>query len=198
MRGISSNTMEKHHQNDRTALGFWLYLMTDLLMFAVLFAVYAVLRDNTFGAISIKQIFDPPFVLVETFILLTSSFTSGLGVLFLRQGEKRKALIFLVTTLLLGLIFIGMEVYEFAKLASEGYTPQTSAFLSAFFTLIGFHGLHIAAGSLWLGIMINQILKHGTTISNIRKTTLLGTFWHFLDIVWIFIFTIVYLFGGIL
>lgn len=190
--------MHKQESKEKVYLGFWIYMMTDLLMFAVLFATYAVLRDSTFGAISIREIFDPPFVLTETLILLASSFTIGLALLFLRQQEKRKGLILLFTTLLLGLTFLGMEFYEFGKLLSEGYGPQRSAFLSAFFTLVGFHGLHILAGSFWLMLMIVQILRLGITKGNLRKTTLLGIFWHFLDVVWIFIFTIVYLMGGVL
>jgi len=179
--------------NEKVTFGFWVYLMTDLIMFAALFATYAVLRNNTFGGITIQDIFNPPFVLTETLLLLTSSFTSGLGLLFARAGDKKKTLILFGITFLLGASFLAMEFSEFSKLISEGNSFQRSAFLSSFFTLVGTHGLHITVGLLWMGIMIIQILRRGLKKSYIRKLTLLTLFWHFLDIVWIFIFTIVYL-----
>lgn len=172
--------------------------MTDLLMFAVLFATFIVLRDSTFGAITMKEIFNPPFVLVETMILLTSSLTCGLGVLYLHRKKLNLALTLFSTTVLLGLAFLAMEVYEFRELIVEGNTPQSSAFLSSFFSLVGLHGLHISIGVIWLIIMIYQLLKKGLTHSNVRKSVMASIFWHFLDVVWIFIFTIVYLFGAIL
>lgn len=190
--------MEEKKKKEKVFFGFWIYLMTDLLMFAVLFATFAVLRNNTNGSISIGEIFDPPFVLAETIILLVSSFLCGIGVLYARAKEKTKTFLFLVPTLVLGLLFLGMELYEFSHLFSEGYDYTKSAFLSAFFTLVGFHGLHIFAGVVWLSILLTHIYLKGLTDSNTRKLRLLGTFWHFLDLVWIFIFTIVYLFGGIL
>lgn len=191
--------MHKHSKStDKVTFGFWLYLMTDLLMFAVLFAAFAVLRNNTFGATSIVEIFDPPFVLVETLVLLTSSFTSGLGVLYAANRNKKMTLIFFALTFLLGVVFLMMEFYEFSHLIHAGNTWQRSAFLSSFFALLGTHGAHIAAGLLWLGILIIHIMRFGVTESNYGKLKLLSIFWHFLDIVWIFIFTIVYLFGGIL
>lgn len=189
--------MHKEGSKDKVFLGFWIYMMTDLLMFAVLFAVYAVLRNATNGGITISEIFDPPFVLVETLVLLTSSFTVGLAVLYASALDKGKTLLYLVLTLLLGIVFLGMEVYEFSHLFSEGYSYTDSAFLSAFFTLLSFHGLHILAGSIWTLILITFTLRNGLIDSYIRKIKLIGIFWHFLDVVWIFIFTIVYLFGGI-
>jgi cytochrome o ubiquinol oxidase subunit 3 len=189
--------MENHNINNKGKLGFWIYLMTDLIMFAVLFATYAVLRDNTFGGITIHEIFDPPFVLTETLILLTSSFTVGLGILYARRMEIQKTIVLLFLTLFLGISFLVMEISEFTKLITEGNSFTASAFLSSFFTLIGTHGLHIFIGSFWILVMLVYIEKRGLTPSNIKKLTLLGLFWHFLDIVWIFIFTIVYLMGGI-
>lgn len=190
--------MAKHDSSDKVTFGFWIYLMTDLLMFAVLFAAYAVLRNNTYGAITIREIFDPPFVLAETLILLTSSYTSGLGIIAAGLKDKGRTLTMFSLTFLLGVVFLVMEFYEFSHLISEGFTWQSSAFLSAFFTLLGTHGLHITAGLLWLGIIMVQLIRRGLTDKNIGKLKLLSIFWHFLDIVWIFIFTIVYLFGGIL
>ena len=185
--------MEKHERNDRTIFGFWIYLMTDLLMFAVLFAAFAVLSNNTFGALSIKDIFDPPNVLTETLILLTSSFTIGLAIIFANQKMKLPSIFFLIITFLLGGIFLEIEFSEFIHIIEQGYSWQSSAFLSSFFTLVGTHGLHIISGLVWMGIIIIQIFRRGFTDGNLRKLTLLGMFWHFLDVVWIFIFSIVYL-----
>jgi cytochrome o ubiquinol oxidase subunit 3 len=191
---------ENHQEaitNDKTVFGFWVYLMTDLLMFAVLFSTYAVLHGNIFNGPSSHEIFDLPFALLETMILLTSSFTSGLAILALRQNSKRFVLVWFGITFLLGLSFLGLEVSEFSKLIAEGNSWQKSAFLSAFFSLVGTHGLHITFGLLWMAICMIYVSMKGLTPSIARKLTLLSLFWHFLDIVWIFIFTIVYLFGAI-
>lgn len=185
-------------KNDRIFLGFWIYLMTDLIMFAVLFATYAVLRNNTFGAISISEILNLPFVLIETIVLLTSSFLCGVGMLAAYTKNRTKTFVSFSAVFLLGAIFLGMELYEFGTLILEGNTPSKSAFLSAFFTLLGTHGLHIFVGLIWMLILFFYIFKRGLTEGNTRKLTLFAYFWHFLDLVWIFIFTIVYLFGGIL
>ena len=191
-----SNQPPTHHEGeDKSIFGFWVYLMTDLIMFAALFATYAVLKNNTFGAISIKEIFNGPFVLSETIVLLTSSFTMGLVMLAAHVNKRKVALIFLEITFLLGVVFLIMEMTEFTKLFHEGNSFQRSAFLSSFFTLVGTHGLHITSGLLWMSILIVQVFRRGLTTGNIRKLTLLSLFWHFLDIVWIFIFTIVYLMG---
>lgn len=190
--------MDKHDTSDKNIFGFWMYLMTDLIMFAALFAAFAVLRNNTFGGITISGIFNPPFVLTETLILLTSSFSIGLTILFSRANKKTQTILFLLITFALGISFLIMELIEFSHLISEGNSFARSAFLSSFFTLVGTHGLHITAGLVWMGILIIQVLRRGLTVSAVRKLTLLSLFWHFLDIVWIFIFTIVYLFGGIL
>jgi len=190
--------MEHQKKEDKITFGFWVYLMTDLIMFAVLFATFAVLRNNTFGGITIREMFNPPFVLTETLMLLTSSFTCGLGLLAARAKDKRKTLLFFAVTFLLGLAFLFMELSEFSHLFAEGNSFQKSAFLSSFFTLVGTHGLHITAGLIWMGLLLVQLVRRGLTEGNVRKLSLLSLFWHFLDIVWIFIFTIVYLFGGIL
>lgn len=172
--------------------------MTDLIMFSVLFACYAVLRNNTFGGPTGREIFDLPLALAETIILLTSSFTSGIGLLFARRGNLTQTLIFFILTFILGVSFLVLEISEFSHLFSIGQTFQKSAFLSAFFTLVGTHGIHITAGLLWIAILIIYILKRGINQSALQKLTLFSLFWHFLDIVWIFIFTIVYLFSNIL
>ena len=169
--------------------------MTDLILFATLFATYAVLHNNTFGGPSGKDIFDMPFVLAETMLLLTSSFTAGLAMLAVHKNQKNIALGFLVVTFALGAAFLGMELYEFNHLVHEGESWRESGFLSAFFTLVGTHGLHIFAGLTWVTVLMIQIAKRGLTTHTVRRLTLFSLFWHFLDIVWIFIFTIVYLMG---
>ncbi len=190
------NAHPVNHQaeaDDRTMFGFWIYLMTDLLMFAVLFAVFAVLRDSTDGGPGAAELLNPDLALIETLLLLTSSFTVGIGMIVARQAKKAQALFWFGVTFLLGLAFLSIELYEFYELIHEGHTMQSSAFLSAFFVLLSTHGLHILSGLLWLGIILVFVAKRGLTHSNVRKLALLSLFWHFLDIVWIFIFTIVYL-----
>lgn len=182
-------------REQKSELGFWIYLMTDCILFASLFATYAVLRNNTFGGPGGSDIFDMPFVLTETVILLTSSFICGLGLLAARAGRVKRTIILFTATMLLGATFLGMELYEFSKLVSEGYAWQTSAFLSAFFTLIGTHGAHILIGLIWILVMVVRIAKQGITPHNLRRLSLLALFWHFLDVVWIFIFSIIYLMG---
>ncbi len=179
--------------NDRVGFGFWVYLMTDLLMFSVLFATYAVLRGNTFGGPPGRELFSMPVALTETLILLTSSFTAGIGMLEARRGNKHLVLAWFGITFALGLAFLGLEIREFVEFAREGHTPHSNAFLSAFFTLVGTHGLHITSGLLWMGTTLVYIWRRGLNSYLVRKLTLLSLFWHFLDIVWIFIFTIVYL-----
>ena len=180
---------------DKTQFGFWVYLMTDLLMFAVLFACYAVLHGNVYNGPASNELFNLPFALTETMILLTSSFTSGLGMLAAHEKSRKHVLIWFGITFLLGLAFLGLEISEFGKLISEGNSFQRSAFLSSFFTLVGTHGLHITSGLLWMLICMIYVSTKGLNKHIIRKLTLLSLFWHFLDIVWIFIFTIVYLMG---
>ncbi len=179
--------------DERAMFGFWVYLMTDLLMFAVLFAVYAVLHDRMVGSQSGRQLFILPLALAETVILLTSSFTCGVAMIAARQRNKLQALVWLAITFALGLSFLGLELREFTSLIRDGHTWGSNAFLSSFFVLLGTHGLHIISGLLWMAIVMVYAVKRGLTDSIVRKLTMLSLFWHFLDIVWIFIFTIVYL-----
>jgi cytochrome o ubiquinol oxidase subunit III len=183
--------------DDKNTFGFWVYLMTDCVLFASLFATYAVLHDNTFGGPSGRDLFSFPFVLTETLILLTSSFTAGLALWFAKQADKRRTLLMLGITFVLGVAFLVMELTEFREFISEGNSWRRSGFLSAFFTLVGTHGLHITSGLLWMGLLSWKVLKQGITSSNLRKIGLLSLFWHFLDVIWIFIFTLVYLLGAI-
>ncbi|HEX3569181.1 MAG TPA: cytochrome o ubiquinol oxidase subunit III [Candidatus Saccharimonadales bacterium] len=182
--------------NGRTMLGFWTYLMTDCVLFASLFAVYAVLRGNTFGGPAGKEIFNMPSVLAETLILLTSSFTCGLAMVAVRRANKQQAFMWLVVTFALGCVFLALELSEFRHLVVEGNNWRRSGFLSSFFTLVGTHGLHITVGLLWMIVMLVQIARKGLAAATVRRLTLLSLFWHFLDVIWIFIFTIVYLIGA--
>lgn len=186
---------EKHEAaaNDRVMFGFWVYLMTDLLMFAVLFAVYAVLHGNTVGGEPGHELFSLPLALTETLILLTSSFTCGIAMFAARRSNKAQTLLWFGITFALGLAFLTLELKEFAEFIHEGHTLRSNAFLSSFFVLVGTHGLHITSGLLWMLITLIYVVKRGLNSHLVRKLTLLSLFWHFLDIVWIFIFTIVYL-----
>ncbi len=186
------------HQPEGTLkFGFWVYLMTDCVLFASFFATYIVLRNNTFGGPAGHDIFNLNYVLVETIILLISSFTSGLAMLAVQNKEKGQALMLFGVTLLLGLTFLFMEVSEFRNLIADGNGPARSGFLSSYFSLVGLHGLHIAAGSIAMAIGMFQIMKKGLTESISERLNCLSLFWHFLDIIWIFIFTIVYLMGAL-
>lgn len=178
-------------------LGFWLYLMTDLMLFAAFFATYMILRHGVNGGVGPADIIEPGYVLVQTLLLLTSSFTCGLAYYAVRQGRKSDVLKYLGITTLLGMAFLGMEIYEFSKLYLEGESWQESAFLSSFFGLVGLHGLHITAGVIWAIVLGDYISKKGITDNAVRKFSLFAVFWHFLDLVWIFIFTIVYMMGVI-
>jgi len=182
---------------DRTQFGFWLYLMTDCVLFGTLFATYAVLHNNTFGGVSARDLFELPDVLLETLLLLFSSFTCGMAMMVVREKSKKKMLAWLLLTFCLGLGFLFLEIREFHHFVSQGHSWEKSAFLSSFFTLVGTHGAHISFGLLWMGVMMWQIGKRGITSHTLRRFTCLRMFWHFLDLVWIFIFTFVYLMGVI-
>lgn len=179
----------------KTIFGFWVYLMTDCVLFASLFATFVVLRNNTFGGPSGETLFSLPLVLAQTLVLLTSSFSCGLGILAARRGKLRPTLVAFGATFILGLAFLGLELREFASLYHEGNSWRRSGFLSAFFTLVGTHGAHITAGLIWMAVMMYRLWQIGLSEFNIRRLTMLSMFWHFLDIIWIFIFTIVYLAG---
>lgn len=187
---------ETRRADSKTMFGFWVYLMTDFVLFASLFSVFIVLRGNVFGA-GQGHLFDMPAVLAETLILLTSSLTCGLFMLAARAGHRRDVLFWMCVTILLGAAFVGVELSEFNGLIHEGNGPGHSGFLSSFFTLVGTHGLHVTFGLMWMAALVIAIIERGLTHANMRKLMLLGMFWHFLDIIWIFIFTIVYLIGTI-
>ncbi len=179
----------------KSTYGFWVYLMTDCLLFGSLFATYAVLHDHTFGGPAAKDLFSLPFAFAETMVLLLSSFTCGPALLAAEQGKKKLVAFWFAITFLLGLTFLGMELHEFARFVNDGNSWRRSAFLSAFFTLVGTHGFHISIGLLWMVAQMVQVLRWGITPLTYKRLSLLRMFWHFLDVVWIFIFTGVYLMG---
>jgi len=191
--GHATHDHSSHDASSTTKLGFWVYVMSDCLIFAVLFATFGVLAGNTANGPAGRDIFSLPYVATETMLLLLSSFTFGAGMLSTRSGRRAPVLGWLIVTLLLGATFVGMEVHEFAALIHDGTGPGVSAFLSAYFTLVGTHGLHVSLGILWLGVMLHQIYHYGLDEVVMRRLSCLSLFWHFLDLVWICVFTFVYL-----
>lgn len=193
-----TSAVEIRQKAAKSQLGFWIYLLTDGILFASLFATYMILRHNVNGGVGSHDIFDLYFVLIETLILLTSSYTIGLANVALKGGRKNEFLVYFSCTIALGLLFLGMEVNEFISLAADGHTWATSAFLSSFFTLVGTHGAHITVGLLWGSVLALAFWKRGFSDPHLRrKFSLFAVFWHFLDVIWIFIFTIVYVMGVI-
>ncbi len=191
---------DEHHHDDTdiTVFGFWTYLMSDLILFGTLFIAFAVLSSHVpVGTPTAKDLFGESlgFVLTETFALLISSVTFGFAVLAAYKKDVAKVLTWLGITWIFGATFIGMELYEFNHLVHAGHGPSTSAFLSAFFTLVGTHGIHVTSGLVWMIVLMVQIKKYGLTIPNMRRLACLSLFWHFLDIVWICVFSVVYLMG---
>ncbi len=189
---LSNDLVER---NEKAILGFWIYIMTDCVLFASLFATYAVLHNNTFGGPSGKAIFSLPYVLSETLLLLTSSFSIGLAGVYAHLKKKTITIFFMVLTFILGLSFLILELKEFSHLISIGDSFRRSGFLSSYFTLVGTHGLHITIGLIWMIVIAVQLYKKGINNHTLRRFTMFSLFWHFLDIVWIFIFTVVYLMG---
>jgi len=179
------------------AFGFWIYLMTDLVLFASIFATYAVLSRNYAGGPTGKDLFELPYAFGETMVLLFSSITYAMAVLAMHKAKKNMVLMWLAITFLLGLGFIAMEINEFYQLILDGNGPQRSGFLSAFFTLVGTHGAHVTFGLIWMAVMLVQVIIKGLTTPVQSRLMRLSMFWHFLDIVWIGVFTIVYLMGVI-
>ena len=185
----------EHAEGGSTMLGFWIYLMSDCLIFAMLFAAYGVLGGNYAAGPAPKDLFDLPLVAVNTSMLLLSSITYGFAMLTMEKGRVAATQAWLAVTGLFGLAFIGIELYEFAHMIHEGATPQRSAFLSAFFTLVGTHGLHVTFGIIWLVTLMVQVWTSGLIAANRRRLMCLSMFWHFLDVIWIGVFTFVYLMG---
>ena len=185
------------HQDmfSRNILGFWIYLMTDCLIFTSLFTTYAVLHTHTFGGPSSRDIFDLSTTFAETMVLLLSSVTCGFAILSALRNEKKKIILWLAVSFIFGASFVALELTEFAHLVQEGNSWRRSAFLSSFFTLVGTHGFHVSIGLLWMAVMMVQVYLFGVTVHTFRRLAIFSMFWHFLDLVWIFIFTFVYLMG---
>ncbi|TWA72839.1 cytochrome bo3 quinol oxidase subunit 3 [Azospirillum brasilense] len=184
-----------HPEGSSTMLGFWIYLMSDCLIFAVLFATYGVLGANYAAGPAPKDLFDLPLVALNTAMLLFSSITYGFAMLAMEKGRVSQTQLWLAVTGLFGAAFLAIELYEFAHLIHIGATPQRSAFLSSFFTLVGTHGLHVTFGLVWLVTLMVQVNKRGLIPANRRRLMCLSLFWHFLDVIWIGVFTFVYLMG---
>ena len=178
-----------------TVYGFWLYIMSDCILFAAIFATFAVMSHSYAGGPTGKDLFDLPYVFGETMFLLCSSVTYGLAVLAMNRQQRQQVLGWLFVTFVLGLGFISMEVNEFHHMILEGYGPDRSGYLSAFFTLVGTHGTHVSLGLVWMLIMMIQVMRKGLTTRVQSRLVRLSMFWHFLDIVWIGVFTVVYLMG---
>lgn len=186
---------EEHHPENSTMLGFWLYLMSDCLIFAVLFATYGVLGRNYAAGPSPADLFDLNLVAINTAMLLLSSITYGFAMLQMQRDDKTATLFWLGITGIFGALFLAIEIYEFSHLIREGAGPGRSAFLSSFFTLVGTHGLHVTFGIIWLITLMLQVLRHGLIVENRRRLMCLSMFWHFLDVIWIGVFSFVYLLG---
>ncbi|GGD02418.1 quinol oxidase subunit 3 [Thalassobacillus devorans] len=193
---LKSGPLEYRTQEGQMSiLGFWIFLAAEVVLFSTLFATYAVLFGRTADAPVPGELFEPGIVLVMTFLLLTSSFTCGIAIHHMRRGSVKGLMTWLIITLILGLGFLGFEIYEFVHYSHEGATLQSSAFWSAFYTLAGTHGVHVTLGIGWAVLLLIQLAKRGLTPVTSRKVFIISLYWHFLDVIWIFIFTSVYLIG---
>jgi cytochrome o ubiquinol oxidase subunit III len=178
------------------AYGFWIFLLSDIIMFSGLFAAYAVLSSRTAGGPSGYQLFNLRHVFIETACLLVSSYTCGLGALYAERRQRDRFLVFAACTFVLGAAFLFIEISEFVGMVANGAGPQRSAFLSAFFTLVGMHGAHVTSGLLWLTYMVAQVVVKGLRPNVLRRLLCFSLFWHALDIIWIGVITLVYLMGA--
>jgi len=192
---VLAHSPEHLHKVEISALGFWIYLMSDLVIFSILFTTFVVLGHNYAGGAGPKELFSIPYLFVETMFLLISSVTYGLAMVAVQDSKSRSVLIALGATFLLGAGFVFMELSEFHEMIMAGHGPQKSGFLSAFFTLVGTHGAHVSFGLLWMLIMMYQVATRGLSLRVRSRLMQLSLFWHFLDIVWVGVFTVVYLVG---
>lgn len=195
MTNVAHASDHHDHGAENKLFGFWIYLMSDLVIFAILFATFAVMANNFAGGPGPKDLFELPYLFYETMLLLVSSVTYGMAVVNLQNGKQKAVFAWLAVTFLLGLGFVAMEVAEFQHLIHEGFGPDRSAYLSAFFTLVGTHGLHVSCGLLWMAVMLIQVWKKGLTPGVNSRLMRLSLFWHFLDVIWVGVFTFVYLVG---
>ncbi|MEL6550135.1 MAG: cytochrome o ubiquinol oxidase subunit III [Pseudomonadota bacterium] len=194
---VEDEHAHEHHETG-TMLGFWLYLMSDCLLFGILFAVHAVLGQNYAAGPSPADLFEVELILISTFMLLFSSITYGFAMIQMQQGSKNGTLLWLGITGIFGAVFLGISIYEFNHLWHIGATPMASAFLSSFYLLVGTHALHVGAGIIWLIVLLAQVQQKGLIEANTRRVACLSLFWHFLDLIWIAVFSFVYLTGVLL
>ena len=188
---------DTHHDvSSNTIFGFWVYLMTDCVMFASFFAAYAVLQGGTYGGPTPRDLFDLRFALYETIVLLMSSFAAGIAMLFAPKHHRSQVTLWYGLVFLLGLLFLAMQASEFSQIFSQGYNWKTSAFLSSYFTLVGLHSLHIAVGMILMVLFAIQLFLWGFTPMVLRRLTCLRIYWQFIYLIWIFTFAIVYLIGA--
>lgn len=184
-----------HDPYSKTIFGFWLFLMSDLVLFGALFAAYMVCSNSTFGGPSAKQLFQPSFTLIQTLVLLFSSLTAGLAGAAAHRKRKKETIVLFGVTFVLGIVFMWMMLSEFSNLARAGNGWDKSAFLSTYFTVVGTHGIHVLFGLLWILVLLIPVWREGVSHVSIRRLTCLRMFWQFLNIVWVFIFSFVYLLG---
>ncbi len=194
---MSHAIAHEHNADSTDVLGFWLYIMTDCVLFGSLFAAFLVLHQPHSYGPALSPFINLYYVLGETFFLLLSNLTFGLAIITSYKNKASATVVFLILTFILGAGFVGMELLEFVHLVHEGYSWTISASASAFFTLVATHGLHVSFGLLWILVMTCQVAKMGLKGATLRRLTYLGLFWNFLDIVWIFVFTVVYLVGSL-
>lgn len=193
---LTADTHEHHHDHGGdTLLGFWIYIMSDVILFATLFATFAVLNSAFAGGPTPADLFDLNLVLLGTMLLLVSSFTFGMVMLSAQRGNLRRVYVWLAWTFALGAGFLGLELYEFSHFSQSGATPQTSAYWSAFYALVATHGLHVLGGLVWIVVLVAHLKRDGLTEENQVRLGCLSLFWHFLDVIWICVFSVVYLMG---
>jgi cytochrome o ubiquinol oxidase subunit III len=197
MSSSSEHYPDAHHDPySKTIFGFWVYLLTDFMLFATYFAAYVVLQKSTFGGPAAREILSLPHALIQTLLLLTCGLTSGCAGIFAHRKDKKNTLFFFTVTFVLGAFFLSLQIDEYTNLVTQGYTWKKSAFLTSYFNLLALHSIHVVFALLWIIVFIIPLWKKGITDTSLRRLTCLKMFWHFLTIVWIFIFTIVYLAGA--
>lgn len=198
MNALENQFPDSHHDDySKTTFGFWLYLLTDLMFFATIFATYAVLKNGTFGGPGARELFSVPYATIETLIMLTCAFVAGVGGAYAHRKSKGGAIFFLLFAFVLAGVVLGMIWHEFTHVFASGYDWRSSAYLSAYFTLIGTFALHLIIGMLWTIVLLPPVFKVGITPLHLKRLSCLRIFWQFLNIVWVFIFTFVYLLGEI-
>lgn len=195
MSHAADNVHAASSPNTMVNFGFWVYLMSDVIIFSMLFTMFVTVSNHYNGGPTGADLFELRDVFLETMALLFSSITFGVAMLNMHAERKGGVMLWLAITFVLGAAFIGLELREFLHLIHEGATPQSSAFLSAFFTLVGTHGLHVSFGLLWIVVMLGQVAVKGLTPGVASRLFRLSLFWHFLDVVWIAVFSTVYLAG---